>query len=78
MDAQTNSVLGIAGIVSGMIAAIYTYMKHSKCKGHCCGQAMDMTIDLTPTEEDKNEKLFRPIAIKTPAGDRSGGEESAV
>lgn len=67
MDAQTNSVLGIAGIVSGMIAALYTYLKHSKCKGHCCGQAVDMEIDLTPTEEDKKEKMFKPIAI--PAGE---------
>jgi hypothetical protein len=70
MDAQTNTALGIAGIVSGAIAAIYTYLKHSKCRGHCCGQAVDMTIDLTPTEDDKkekNEKMFKPIAI--PAGE---------
>ena len=49
--------LGIAGIVSGVLSMIYTYMKHSSCHGQCCGKKMDMEIDLTPVVVEKKDSI---------------------
>ena len=48
MDQQTGSALGIAGCISGVLAAIYTYYKHSQCHSNCCGKKLDLQMDLTP------------------------------
>lgn len=48
MDQQTGSALGIAGCVTGVLAAIYTYYKHSSCKSKCCGKEVDLQMDITP------------------------------
>ena len=56
MDVQTGSALGIAGCVSGVLAALYTYYKHSSCHANCCGKKIDMTVDLTPISIPKEEK----------------------
>lgn len=58
MDPTTATGLGIGGIVAGVLAALYTYLKHSKCKMQCCGRRVDFSMDLTPVE------ALRPI--KTP------------
>jgi len=55
MDQQTGSALGIAGCVSGVLAAIYTYYKHSACHAKCCGRDMDIKMDLSPVEPNKEE-----------------------
>jgi hypothetical protein len=57
MDSQTSTALGIAGIASGVLSAIYTYMKHSKCHSNCLGKPLDFSMDITPTETPK-DKLF--------------------
>lgn len=56
MDTTTATWVGIGGIVSGALAALYTYMKHSKCKAHCCGKTVDMEVDLTPVVAVQEEK----------------------
>jgi hypothetical protein len=56
MDSQTNAVLGIAGIVSGIASVVYTYIKHSRCKGHMCGKQADFEIDLSPVPD--KDSLF--------------------
>jgi hypothetical protein len=48
MDTTTGSALGIAGCVTGVLAALYTYYKHSHCKSKCCGKEVDLQLDLTP------------------------------
>ena len=48
MDTTTGSALGIAGCVSGVLAALYTYYKHSACHSKCCGKEVDVQLDLTP------------------------------
>ena len=48
MDVQTGSALGIAGCATGVLAALYTYYKHSSCKSKCCGKEVDLQLDLTP------------------------------
>jgi hypothetical protein len=48
MDQQTGSALGIAGCITGVLAAIYTYYKHSSCKSRCCGREVDLQMDITP------------------------------
>ena len=48
MDNQTSIALGIAGIVSGVLAGAYTYLKHSKCKCNCLGKPLAFSMDLTP------------------------------
>jgi hypothetical protein len=60
MDAQTGSALGIAGVVSGVLAAIYTYWKHSSCKSNCCGKESEFSIDLTPVADKAVEKISIP------------------
>lgn len=60
MDVQTGSALGIAGCVSGVLAAIYTYYKHSACHSKCCGKETEFSMDLTPVAinpEIKGEAL---------------------
>lgn len=57
-----SSALGIAGIVSGLVSILYTYMKHSSCHGNCCGKKMDMEIDLTPvvkinSDQEKKDNI---------------------
>ena len=51
MDVQTGSALGIAGCISGALAAFYTYYKHSQCHSNCCGKKIDLQMDLTPVEK---------------------------
>jgi len=51
MDVQTGSALGIAGCISGLLAGIYTYYKHSACHAKCCGRDMDIKMDLSPVEK---------------------------
>jgi hypothetical protein len=48
MEIDTSSTLSIASIVTSVLGALYVYMKHSKCKSHCCGKEIDASIDLTP------------------------------
>ena len=56
MDTQTSMGLGIAGIVSGALAAAYTYLKHSKCKCNCFGKPLDFSMDLTPIKIPGDKK----------------------
>lgn len=51
MDVQTGSALGLAGCISGALAAFYTYYKHSQCHSNCCGKKVDLEVDLTPVEK---------------------------
>jgi len=56
MDTTTGSALGIAGCVSGVLAALYTYYKHSSCHSKCCGKEVDLQVDLTPVSS--KDSLF--------------------
>jgi hypothetical protein len=72
MDPTTATGLGIGGIVAGVLAAVYTYLKHSKCKMHCCGKRVDFSMDLTPVEDPQ------PLSIKTPERKSVGGTDGSI
>ena len=57
MEADTTSALSIASIVTSVLGAVYVYMKHSRCKSHCCGKEMDASIDLTPVSSEPLTKI---------------------
>lgn len=73
MDSQTSTALGIAGIASGVLSAIYTYMKHSKCHANCLGKPIDFSMDITPTENNK-DKLF--IRVDSSNGSSNKAEKT--
>lgn len=54
---DTTSSLSIASIITSVLGALYVYMKHSKCKSHCCGKEIDTSIDLTPVPSDQLTKI---------------------
>ena len=61
MEVETGSALGIAGVISGALAILYTWFKHSQCHSNCLGRKMDLTVDLTPVTTDKPlEKISIP------------------
>jgi hypothetical protein len=67
MDSQTNAALGIAGVVSGIASVVYTYLKHSRCKGHICGKETDIAIDLSPVVPEK----LAPIKVDESSGNQT-------
>ena len=58
--------------MAGVLAALYTYLKHSKCKMHCCGKRVDFSMDLTPVEDPQ------PLSIKTPERKSVDGTDGPI
>lgn len=51
MDSTTGGVLGILGFLISGGGAIYAAINHKKIRFKCCGQDIDMSVDIDETNQ---------------------------